>query len=117
MRARTWRQRVGNPPWVVLGLTQQDYHTRATRVALADHRPVVRDATDHHPWDMTNEQLAHLTCQMRRARRNLEEDAPYDPAGIASRAWVDDLEREIRDLGIDIGLVVSGVNHDRALVA
>ena len=56
---------------------------------------------------MPNEQLAHLTRQLRRARRNLQSDAPYGPAWAATIEWVDDLEREIRDLGTDLGLLMS----------
>lgn len=56
---------------------------------------------------MPDDQLAQLTRQLRRARRNLLSDAPSSPAWAASIEWVDDLEREIRDLGTSLGLIMS----------
>lgn len=66
---------------------------------------------------MHNEQLAHLTRQLRRARRNLQGDAPYGPAWAASIEWVGDLEREIRDLGTDLGLLMSVAIAERTRIA
>lgn len=50
---------------------------------------------------MAPKDVATLARQLRRARMNLEADMPYSPAWAATREWVDELEREFRDHGID----------------
>jgi hypothetical protein len=66
---------------------------------------------------MPSDQLAILTSQLRTARRNLADDAPHSPAWAATTEWVDDLEREIRELGTALGIVVSMVLAERLHVA
>jgi hypothetical protein len=51
--------------------------------------------------NMPPDDIARLHRQLRCARRNLEADMPYSPAWAATREWVDELEREFRDHGID----------------
>jgi hypothetical protein len=50
---------------------------------------------------MKTEQVAALARQLTRVRRSLQAESPYGPAWAATSEWVDDLERQMRDLGID----------------
>ena len=58
-----------------------------------------------HDRSMPTEQLAILTRLLQVARRNLAEDVPHSPAWAATIEWVNDLERDIRDLGASLGIV------------
>jgi hypothetical protein len=48
-----------------------------------------------------------LARQLIRVRRNLELEAPHGPAWTATSEWVDDLERQIRDLGVEVELAIA----------
>jgi hypothetical protein len=55
-----------------------------------------------------------LARQLIRVRRNLDLEAPHSPAWTATSEWVDDLERQIRDLGVDVELAVSVALEERS---
>ena len=66
---------------------------------------------------MSDDQLAILTSRLRVARRNLAEDVPHSPAWAATTEWVDDLEREIHELGSALGVIVPAGQVERMRVA
>jgi hypothetical protein len=66
---------------------------------------------------MSDNQLAILTGRLRVARRNLAEDVPHSPAWAATTEWVDELEREIQELGSALGVIVSAALKERMRVA
>jgi hypothetical protein len=55
-----------------------------------------------------------LARQLIRVRRSLELEAPHGPAWTATSEWVDDLERQIRDLGVEVDLAVSIALEERS---
>ena len=64
---------------------------------------------------MKTEQIAVLARQLARVRRSLAAESPYGPAWAATSEWVDDLERQIRDLSVapdapSIGIALSSGN-------
>jgi hypothetical protein len=64
---------------------------------------------------MSDDQLAVLTRLLRLARRNLADEAPGSPAWEVTTKWLDDLEREIRELGRDLGALLSIALSERRL--
>ena len=70
--------------------------------------------TDTGPMQRID-QAAQLARQLVRVRRNLESESPFGPAWAATSEWVDDLERQIRELGNDLGVPISAARSDRPL--
>ena len=58
-----------------------------------------------HPYEvpnrMSNNEINHLARELVRVRRNLAAEAPYSPAWTATVELCDDLESQVRSLGMD----------------
>ena len=50
---------------------------------------------------MSNDEINHLARELVRVRRNLAAEAPFSPAWTATVEWCDDLESQVRSLGMD----------------
>jgi hypothetical protein len=69
--------------------------------------PLVERAFVADTRSMETDKTALLAGELIIARQRLAGDAPYSPAWAATSAWVDDLERELRQLGLKLGTIVS----------
>ena len=63
---------------------------------------------------MSTDLLTYFAGQLRRRGPELDADAPSRPPWVATIEWTADLEREIRDLGTNLGFAVSAALAERS---
>ena len=86
--------RLVNSDWTVWSLKPMD------RTCSRVHAWPVRTPYEV-PNRMSNDEINRLARELVRVRRNLAAEAPYSPAWTATVEWCDDLESQVRSLGMD----------------